>query len=81
MGERIAAVSESEHEVLQSIDSSLRALLALAVEQHLRTSPDLPDPRPRSIDKILFDSGFTVTENGDVLGKSKQAVSQMLKKG
>lgn len=64
---------------IQSIDRKLSALLSIAVDQHLRRTPDLANPRPRNIDQILSDAGMLGTEIATTLGKSPQAVSQALK--
>lgn len=63
---------------LEGIERKISALLAIAVDDHLRASPDLANPRPRSIDKLLLDAGLRQTEIASTLGKSPQAVSQVL---
>lgn len=65
-------------EVLQRIDVKLGALLAIAVEDLLRRTPELASPRPRSIDQLLNDAGLNQAEIGKLLGKTPQAVSQQL---
>lgn len=68
-------------EALQSIDAKVSALLAIQIHRTLMEAPDLASPRPRSIDRILYDSGLTQPQIAALLGKSVQAVSQMLKRG
>ena len=65
-------------DLLQKIDTKLAALLAIAVEDLLRQTPDLADPRPRSIDRMLADVGLTGVEIAALLGKTPQAVSNQL---
>ena len=66
--------------LLISIDTKLSALLALQAHRALVEDPDAR-PRPRSIDKLLSDAGLTQMQIGATLGKSVQAVSQMIAKG
>jgi hypothetical protein len=65
--------------VLKRLDTKLSALLAILVDQHLRDT-GLAQPRPRSIDRMLVDVGLTGAEVARLLGKSPQAVSQVLAK-
>lgn len=65
--------------MLERIDKRLAAILAILLDQHLR-STDLAKPRPRSIDRLLTDVGLSGVEIGRLLGKSPQAVSQALAK-
>ncbi|MDQ1173417.1 hypothetical protein QE430_001724 [Microbacterium testaceum] len=78
-------MAKTEHEELiaaiQSMDRKLSALLSIVVDQHLRRTPDLANPRPRNIDRILSDAGMLGTEIAATLGKTPQAVSQALKTG
>ena len=67
-------------EVLRSIERKLTALLAITTDQHLRSSQELADPRPRTIDQLLSDAGLSSHEVGKLLGKSRQAVEQRLKR-
>lgn len=67
-------------DLARSIDAKLGALLAIYTHQLLIES-DLAQPRPRSIDRMLHDVGLTQAQIAAVLGKSTQAVSQMLAKG
>lgn len=69
----------SELEVLLRIERKMSALLSIAIDQHLRASEELAKPRPRSIDRILADAGLLGTEIAAALGKTPQAVSQVLK--
>lgn len=68
-------------QVLQSIDAKVSAILAIQVHRTLLEDPELASPRPRSIDKLLYDAGLTQGQIASVLGKTVQAVSQMIKKG
>ncbi|WP_427894057.1 hypothetical protein ACQHIV_13055 [Kribbella sp. GL6] len=63
---------------LDRIDRVLSSLLAITVDQYLRTTPDLAKPRPRTIDRMLADAGLRHQEIAAVLGKTRQAVSQIL---
>lgn len=76
-------MAKTEHEELiaaiESMDRKLSALLSIVVDQHLRRTPDLANPRPRNIDRILSDAGMLGTEIAATLGKTPQAVSQALK--
>jgi hypothetical protein len=65
--------------VLRRVDVTLSALLAIAIDRHLRDT-GLAQPRPRSIDRMLVDAGLTASEAARLLGKSPQAVSQILAK-
>lgn len=67
--------------ILKSIEAKMSALLAITVHQALVDDPDLPNPRPRSIDKLLLNAGLTHTQIASQLGKSVSAVSQMIAKG
>lgn len=66
--------------ILRSIDARLSALLAISVEDLLRRTPELANPRPRSIDRLLTDAGLDQAQVATLLGKSPQAVSQQLAK-
>lgn len=68
-------MGSSEFEVLQRIDAKLGALLALALLDHL---PDNAPARKRSIDQGLKAAGLDVGEIAALLGKSRQAVYQLL---
>ena len=68
-----------ETELLKRIDAKLGALLAIGVEDLLRRTPELANPRPRSIDRLLTDVGLGQSEIASLLGKSPQAVGQMLR--
>lgn len=63
--------------VLNAIDAKLTAILTLMVDQYLRET-ELAKPRPRTIDRMLDDAGLTPVQIGRILGKSRQAVSQVL---
>jgi hypothetical protein len=68
-------VGSSELEILQRIDAKLGALLALALLDHL---PENAPVRKRSIDQGLKAAGLEVGEIAALLGKSRQAVYQLL---
>ena len=74
-------MDESETtQLLRAIDLKLGVLVALHTHRLLLDDDDLARPRPRSIDRLLTDVGLTQTEIGQILGKTRQAVSQALKK-
>lgn len=62
---------------LQKTNRMLNALLSIVVDQHIRGT-DLAKPRPRSIDRMLSDNGLSNTEIATLLGKTPQAVGQLL---
>ena len=66
-------------ETLKRIDTKLGALLAIVVDGHLRDT-EIAKPRPRSIDRMLTDTGLSRVEVAQLLGKSPQAVGQVLAK-
>lgn len=66
--------------LLEAMDAKLAALVALQTHRVLIEDEDLARPRPRSIDRLLHDVGLTQTQIGAILGKSNQAVSQMIAK-
>ncbi|MEO6701022.1 MAG: hypothetical protein ABI140_14795 [Jatrophihabitantaceae bacterium] len=68
---------EAVLDALKRIDTKLGALLVIAVDAHLRNT-DLAKPRPRSIDRMLVDVGLSQGEVARLLGKSTQAVGQVL---
>lgn len=68
-------------QILKAMDTKLSALVAIHTQRLLAEAPDLAKPRPRSIDKLLHDAGLSQQEIADVLGKTRQAVGQALKKG
>ena len=63
---------------LNKTNRMLNAILSIVVDKHIRDS-DLAKPRPRSVDRMLSDNGLTNTEIATLLGKSPQAVGQVLK--
>ena len=74
-------MDESEiTQLLRAIDTKLGALVALHTHRLLLGDEDLAKPRPRSIDRLLLDAGLSQIEIGRVLGKTRQAVGQALKK-
>jgi len=65
---------------LKQIEIKLSALVGLAIEEAIRSSPDLARRRRRPIDAVLSDAGLTGTEIAKLLGKTPQAVSQVLQR-
>ena len=68
-------------QLLRDIDTKLAVLIALHTHRLLLDDEDLAKPRPRSIDRLLLDAGLSQTEIGRILGKTRQAVSHVLRKG
>lgn len=68
-------------EILEGIDRKLSAMLAMYAYRLLLEDEELGKAKSRSIDRLLVDAGLKQGEIADLLGKSPQAVSQMLKKG
>lgn len=64
---------------LDSMERAVNALLAIAVDRHMREYPSLGSPRAPKIEHLLSDSGMSGREIAKLLGKSPQAVSQNLK--
>lgn len=62
---------------LQKTNNMLNALLAIIVDQYIR-STDIAKPKARSIDRMLSDNGLSNTEIATLLGKTTQAVGQIL---
>lgn len=62
---------------LKRIEALLSASLGIQVEEFLRSS-GVAKPRPRSVDRMLNDFGLTGVQVANLLGKSPQAVSQVL---
>lgn len=73
----IKCMNEDILNELKKNNRMLYALLAIAVDQHIRGT-DLAKPRPRSIDRMLTDVGLTGVEIAKLLGKTPQAVSYAL---
>jgi hypothetical protein len=69
-----------ESDLLEQINLKLSAMLAITIDQYLRSTAGLAKPRPRSIDRLLADVGLHPKVIGDLLGKSRQAVDQILAK-
>ena len=61
------------------VEILLRALLTIQVDEFLR-STELAKPRARTIDRMLVDAGFSQPEVAKILGKSQQAVSELLRR-
>jgi len=70
-------VPDETMQVLQRIDAKLGAILSLLADQLSREAAGNRH-RPRTMDRMLTDAGLNPTEVGRVLGKSRQAVSQVL---
>lgn len=69
---------DREIELLKSIDAKLCALLALAADGHIRETG--AKAKPRNTDKLLKAGGLNNTEIAAILGKTRQAVEEQLKK-
>ena len=71
-------------QILRAIEEqnrTLRAVLAVLVDQDLRSNPELADSKFPSIDSLLSDAGgLKNVEIGQLLGKSPQAVGQVIAK-
>lgn len=70
-------MSDETLDLLKRLDTKVSALLAILIDGYLRDT-GLAQPRPRSIDRMLVDVGLTGSEVARLLGKSPQAVSQVL---
>lgn len=70
-------MTDNQPEALQRIEVTLNAILGIQVDQYLRET-GLAKPRPRSVDRMLADFGLTGVQIASLLGKSPQAVSQVL---
>jgi predicted XRE-type DNA-binding protein len=64
---------------VERVETLLRALLTIQVDQYLRAT-EIAKPRMRTIDRMLSDAGFSQPEVAKILGKSQQAVSNVLRK-
>ena len=77
-------MSDDIAQTLRSIETKLTALLTLTADEVLRERLERENAssryRPRTLDRMLADSGMNGVEIGRVLGKSQQAVSQVLAK-
>jgi len=71
-------MNTSRTDVLSSIETKLGALLALAIADRL---PQTAKARARPLDQILADGGLTTVEIASLMGKSRQAVQQVLSAG
>lgn len=67
----------AEETVLASIDAKLGALLALTLDEYLRAT-GVAKPKPRSVDKLLADTGLTPQQIARLLGKTDRAVRMQL---
>jgi hypothetical protein len=65
-------------DVLRSIDSKLSVLLAMAIDGHLRSNPELGSSRHPSLDSLLSEAGLSSRQIGLLLGKTRQAVEQKI---
>lgn len=68
-------MGEAERDGL--LEAKVTALLAISVDLYLRET-GVAKPRPRSIDKMLLDTGLPAKEIAAVLGKTEQAVYAVL---
>lgn len=73
-----APENASERDILHSIDVSLSALLAIALDDYVR-SHGIDGAKPLTIEKMLTDAGLSQTDAGKLLGKTASAVNQRLK--
>ena len=71
---------DPQTETLESIDAKLGAILALTIDTYLRET-EIAEPKPRSIDRMLKDAGLANAQIARMLGKTRQAVGEQLKKG
>jgi IS30 family transposase len=69
----------SDQELLTSIDAKLGALLALTLDEYLR-STGLARPKARNVDKLLSDVGLSAQQIAKLLGKTDRAVQKQLQK-
>jgi hypothetical protein len=60
--------------MLEAIDAKLTALVAVAVDVHLRIYGTQRQQRPRSLDRLLTDAGLSARDVGKLLGKTERAV-------
>jgi hypothetical protein len=66
---------------LEEQNRTLRAVLAVLVDQALRANSELADSKFPSMDSLLSDAaGLKNVEIGQLLGKSPQAVGQVIAK-
>jgi hypothetical protein len=70
-------MADTSEALLGKIDAKLGALLAVTLDQYLRTT-GTAKPRPRAIDKLLRDAGLTSQQIADMLGKTRRAVDKAL---
>ena len=66
-----------DQDVLRSNDAKLGAILALTLDEYLR-STGIAKPKPRSVDKLLADAGLTAQQIASLLGKTDRAVQKQL---
>lgn len=69
----------SEVELLASINAKLGALLAITIDDYVR-SHNIDGAKPVPIEKMLTDAGLSRTEAATLLGKTAEAVRQALTK-
>lgn len=70
--------AEATLEVLRNIDSKMSALLALAIDGHFRSNPELGSSRHPSLDSLFSEAGLSSRQIGLLLGKTRQAVEQKI---
>jgi hypothetical protein len=66
-----------DNDVLERIDAKLGALLVLTLDSYLRET-GVAQPKPRSVDKMLADSGLNTGTIAKMLGKTDRAVQLQL---
>jgi hypothetical protein len=64
-------------ELLERIDAKLGAILALTLDDYLR-STGIARPKPRSVDRLLADAGLNTATIAQMLGKTDRAVQLQL---
>jgi len=69
----------SVQELLREQNDLLRGILAVLIDEHLRSNAELANSKFRSIDQLLKEAGgLTNTDIAAYLGKTPQAVGQVL---
>lgn len=72
-------MADTTLEALERVETILNSILGIQIDQFLRDS-GIGKPRPRSIDRMLADFGLSGVQIAALLGKTPQAVSQVLAK-
>ena len=69
--------SGEELELLRRIDTKLGVLIALVLDDYVRTH-GIAGARERSIEKILVDGGLSTADTAVLLGKTQRAVQKQV---